>query len=214
MWLRKTQKGVRMCNVGAHVCCCACLPSSPTFSVNHVVRHKPTSCVMPPAKKGGKSSASSATRKKQAAKAAKKAGQDPAAAVASAEQAQGSSSNGQQPQQSAQRGQKKDKKLSKKEQKSKKKVYIPPPKPPQAPPDPLDTLGLASLLPPGLVVLLRKAAKKDVITRQRALEGLLSWCNGQDEDGESRHMSEDERNSALVMMLPSWVSTSLESRKA
>lgn len=153
---------------------------------------------MPPSKKGGKSSASSATRKKQAAKAAKKSGEDPKAAAASASASGAAGANG------SQRGQKKDKK-SKKELKNRKKVFIPPPKPPQPPPDPLDTLGLASLLPPGLVVLLRKAAKKDVITRSRALEGLLSWIDARDEEGESAALGDEERDSALVMMLPSWV---------
>lgn len=151
---------------------------------------------MPPSKKG-KSSATSATRKKAAAKAAaKKASAEgtdvnsPTGGPAAANKPGGQ-----------QRGQKKDKK-SKKE--PKKKVFIPPPKPPQPPPDPLDTLGLASLLPPGLVVLLRKVAKKDVTTRTRALESLLAWIDGKDEE-ESAEMSTEERQSALVMALPSWV---------
>lgn len=148
---------------------------------------------MPPKK--GKSSASSGTRKKQAAKAAKKQGQDPTSAAANA-QPGSKTSNG------PQRGQKKDKK-SKKE--PKKKVFIPPPKPPQPPPDPLDTLGLASLLPPSLVLLLRKAAKKDVITRSRALEGLLHWIDGSPEEQESHDLGHEERENALVMMLPSWI---------
>ncbi|CAO1635927.1 unnamed protein product [Sympodiomycopsis kandeliae] len=146
---------------------------------------------MPPKK--GKSSASSATRKKQAAKAAKKQGQDPNAAP---QPTGGKNTNG------PQRGQKKDKK-SKKE--LKKKVFIPPPKPPQPPPDPLDTLGLASLLPPSLVILLRKAAKKDVITRSRALEGIIRWIDGNEDEGEdSANLTSEEREDALVMMLPSW----------
>lgn len=142
---------------------------------------------MPSGKKGsGKSSASSATRKKQAAKAAKKAGDDASVPPAPP----------------AQRGQKKDKKAKKQ---PKKKVYVPPPKPPQPPPDPLDTLGLASLLPPGLTVLLRKAAKRDVTTRSRALEGLVNWIDGNDDEGESKNMSDGERQAALVTMLPSWI---------
>ncbi|KDN47536.1 hypothetical protein K437DRAFT_93361 [Tilletiaria anomala UBC 951] len=132
----------------------------------------------------GKSSASSATRKKQAVKVAKKSGD---AVVA-----------GQPPQ----RGQKKDK--SKKKE-LKKKVYIPPPKPPQGLPDPLDTLGLASQLPGDLVVLLRKAGKKDVITRQRALEGLFAWSQDTislSEVGDSAEAAEKE--SALILALPCW----------
>lgn len=148
---------------------------------------------MPSSKKGsGKSSASSATRNKQAAKKAKKAGLDgqPQPDV---------------PVQPKHRGEKKEKR-SKKE--PKRKVFIPPPKPPQPIPDPLDTLGLASLLPPGLVLLLRKAAKKDVITRSRALEGLINWIDGSQDEAESAEMAVEERQSALVMMLPSWVSVS------
>ncbi|KAK0546960.1 hypothetical protein OC846_004159 [Tilletia horrida] len=147
--------------------------------------------------KGGKSSASSATRKKQAAKAAKKAGVDapppPAAAAAAAAAKQ------------QQRGQKKDKKKDKKA--PKKKVFIPPPKPPQPAPDPLDALGLAAHLPSDLVVHLRKASKKDVLTRQRALEGLQAWVRGEpnDEPAGGTTLSEEERNSALTLMLPSWV---------
>ncbi|KAK0529909.1 hypothetical protein OC842_004094 [Tilletia horrida] len=141
--------------------------------------------------KSGKSSASSATRKKQAAKAAKKAGVEPPTPAAG---------KGKQP---AQRGQKKDKKDKKQ---PKKKVFIPPPKPPQPAPDPLDALGLAAHLPPDLVVHLRKASKKDVLTRQRALEGLQAWIRGEngEEDG-AAELSEEERISALALMLPSWV---------
>ncbi|KAL9939348.1 hypothetical protein V8E36_002161 [Tilletia maclaganii] len=142
------------------------------------------------AKGGGKSSASSATRKKQAAKAAKKSGQEQPPA-----------------QQPKQRGQKKDKKAPKK------KVFIPPPKPPQPAPDPLDALGVAALLPPDLVVHLRKASKKDVLTRQRALEGLQAWIRGTTTAGDTGDdasaagatLDEEERISALVTMLPSWV---------
>lgn len=134
----------------------------------------------------GKSSASSGTRKKQAAKAAAKAGGEPPV-----------------PKQQ-QRGQKKDKKDKKA---PKKKQYIPPPKPPQPPPDPLDSMGIAALLPAQLTVTLRKAGKKDVITRVRALEQLLAWIEGRDGDEEgSEVLGEEEREAALVTMLPVWVS--------
>lgn len=143
--------------------------------------------------KSGKSSASSATRKKQAVKAAKKAGTEAPAPQNGA---------GSKP---PQRGQKKDK--SKKKE-PKKKVFIPPPKPPQGLPDPLDTLGLAAQLPGDLVVLLRKAGKKDVVTRQRALEALQIWL--QDAIHTSTKIDEDpegaEKEAALVLMLPCWVS--------
>ncbi|KAE8225708.1 hypothetical protein CF319_g1581 [Tilletia indica] len=147
--------------------------------------------------KGGKSSASSATRKKQAAKAAKKTGGDHGPASSTTGGGGKAGANTKAP---SQRGQKKDKKAPKK------KVFIPPPKPPQPAPDPLDALGLAALLPPDLVVHLRKASKKDVLTRQRALESLQAWIRGDsgDEAGSSA-LSEEERISALVVMLPSWV---------
>ncbi len=185
--------------------------------------------------KGGKSSASSATRKKQAAKAAaKKAGGDaegggPADGLPPPPGAPGGPPpKGKGP--GPQRGQKKDKKKNKKE--PKKKVFIPPPKPPQGLPDPLDTLGLASQLPGDLVVLLRKAGKKDVVTRQRALEGLQSWIQDairaseklnagdegqaeqQDAGGDMPELDADEagdaaeKEAALLMMLPCWVSAS------
>ncbi|KAE8204435.1 hypothetical protein A4X06_0g1527 [Tilletia controversa] len=145
------------------------------------------------AKGGGKSSASSATRKKQAAKAAKKTGGDHGPSSQPSASAKTGGNN--------QRGQKKDKKAPKK------KVFIPPPKPPQPAPDPLDALGLAALLPPDLVVHLRKASKKDVLTRQRALESLQAWIRGQDtgEEAGASALSEEERISALTVMLPSWV---------
>ena len=129
--------------------------------------------------KNTKSSASSATRKKKAQKAAKKdAGQD------------GESGRPTQP--PPQRGQKKAKG---KDKEPRKKVYIPPTKPKQDTIDPLDALGLAALLPSDLVVLLRKAGKKDVVTRSRALEGILDWMHASDEE---------ERDDALVLALPCW----------
>ncbi|GAC73853.1 predicted E3 ubiquitin ligase [Moesziomyces antarcticus T-34] len=166
----------------------------------------------------GKSSASSATRKKQAAKAANKKAyeRDDDGNLLHPELAEAMEK---QKQHGMQRGQKKDKskkdgKVGKKGKADKKKQYIPPPKPPQPLPDPLDSMGLASLLPADLVVLLRKASKKDVITRCRALEGLLAWVEdafgktaaaaGSDATEASRLTSE-EKKEALVMMLPSWV---------
>ncbi|EPQ26430.1 uncharacterized protein PFL1_06078 [Pseudozyma flocculosa PF-1] len=175
----------------------------------------------------GKSSASSATRKKQAAKAAKK--------VALERDADGNLLHPeayealQKPSQPAQRGQKKDKNKGKdgkgkgKGKSDRKKQFIPPPKPPQPLPDPLDSMGLASLLPADLVVLLRKASKKDVVTRCRALEGLLAWIEDalrpsatgiKDADvrqaargdrGDDSGTSSEEKREALVMMLPCWV---------
>ncbi|WFC97190.1 hypothetical protein MBRA1_003856 [Malassezia brasiliensis] len=131
----------------------------------------------------GKSSATAATRKKQAAKAAAKHGApEPAAPTP-----------------------KSGKKLSKKErQQLKKKSYVPPPKPPQPPPYPLDSMGLANLLPADLVVLLRKALKKDIVTRVRTLESMLAWMQGAPSD-DAEPLDDEERSSAMVLMLPCWV---------
>lgn len=96
-------------------------------------------------------------------------------------------------------------KRQKREAKAKSKQYIPPAKV-QGALDPLDTLGLAHQLPADLVVLLRKAGKKDLVTRQRALEGLKDYF----EFGLS-HLHDDsapfDYESALVLMLPCWVCT-------
>ncbi|KAJ1030091.1 hypothetical protein NDA16_001004 [Ustilago loliicola] len=167
----------------------------------------------------GKSSASSNTRKKQAQKAAKKTAyeRDENGNLLHPELAE---TLEKQKQHGLQRGQKKDKskkdgKGGKKGKAEKKKQYIPPSKPPQPLPDPLDSMGLASLLPADLVVLLRKASKKDVITRCRALEGLLAWVedafgkssssNSTESSPEASNLSSQEKQEALVMMLPSWV---------
>lgn len=137
--------------------------------------------------KNTKSSASSATRKKQAAKAAKKAGVDPDAA------------KGQHKDKTLQRGEKKGKN---KRTEPKKKVYIPPQKPKQNVIDPLDSLGLASLLPSELVILLRKASKKDVVTRTRALEGLWELISKLEDKGEDEEFPANR--DSLIIALPSW----------
>lgn len=69
-------------------------------------------------------------------------------------------------------------------------------------------MGLASLLPADLVVLLRKALKKDIVTRVRTLESLLAWIQGassSNDDMAAPPISLEERNDALVLMLPCWV---------
>lgn len=93
----------------------------------------------------------------------------------------------------------KDKKLKGKDKKAPKvKSYIPPTKPAPIQPDPLDSLGLANSLPADLVVILRRLAKKDNVTKRRALEDLQSsWV---DKAG-----SEDVLD-VLEIMLPIWVS--------
>ncbi|WFD36265.1 hypothetical protein MCUN1_003143 [Malassezia cuniculi] len=128
--------------------------------------------------KGGKSSASAATRKKKAAKAAAKANAPPP----------------------PQRGQKR---RTKKEKAQQKKKFVPPQKPPQPPPYPLESMGLASLLPDELVMIFRRAVKKDIVTRIRTMESLLAWINGQLPESEA--MSVSERFDALALAIPCWV---------
>ena len=65
-------------------------------------------------------------------------------------------------------------------------------------------MGLASLLPPDLVVLLRKALKKDIITRVRTLESLLAWIQGRSQEAHET-LSVEERCEAIALMLPCWV---------
>jgi hypothetical protein len=144
--------------------------------------------------KGQKSSATSGTRKKNARKAA-----------------QGTPSTVPVPKQSKPKGGK-NSKLSKREtREQRKKVYIPPTKP--APPvlDPLDTTGLAHLLPPELVVVLRALGKKDAVTRGKAMEELTKWVEdaikeqaARDHDHD-RHEEEGGKADMVVRMLPVWV---------
>lgn len=86
-----------------------------------------------------------------------------------------------------------------------KKGYIPPFKPAPIEPDPLDALGLAKLLPPELVVVLRKLAKKDTVTKRKALEELqadwISKVGKQVDEG-----GYDAIETHLLTALPVWVS--------
>ena len=132
----------------------------------------------------GKSSASSATRKKHARKAAVAHGLAEEIPIQKEKKPKGKE------------------KGSKKNKEPRKKVYIPPSKPAPVQPDPLDTLGLAQELPPDLFVVLRKLAKKDSITKRRALEDLQT-------DWVEKAKSEDDESpivKALVAAVPVWVS--------
>lgn len=85
-----------------------------------------------------------------------------------------------------------------------KKSYISPSKlkPPPTQVDPLDSLG--SLLPSELVVILRKLAKKDGVTKSRALEELEVWIRRAKE--EPNDVAVDAgKVQVLVVMLPIWV---------
>lgn len=143
-----------------------------------------------------KTSATPATRKKHAAASAAKRGEASEPKAQPAAPKPGKPNAPGQPK----------KKLSKKERKAlaKKKAWVPPPKPPKQAPYPLDSMGLASLLPPDLVVLLRKALKKDIITRVRTLESLLAWIQGRPQEAHET-LSVEERCEAIALMLPCWV---------
>lgn len=147
--------------------------------------------------KGQKSSATSGTRKKNARKAA---------------QVQESASNVPLVPKQSKPKDGKNVKLSKRQAREQhKKVYIPPAKP--APPvlDPLDTAGLAHLLPPELVVVLRSLGKKDAITRGKAMEELAKWVEDAIKEEAARDYDHDryEQGSGkadmIVRMLPVWV---------
>ncbi|KAI0790522.1 hypothetical protein C8Q75DRAFT_762281 [Abortiporus biennis] len=130
----------------------------------------------------GKSSASSATRKKHAKKAAA---------------AHGVVEEPQIPKEKKQKGKEK----GKKGKEPKKKVYIPPVKPTAVQPDPLDTLGIAQKLPPELLVVLRRLAKKDSTTKRRALEELqIDWVDKVKAGGENLTALY-----ALVDSIPVWL---------
>jgi E3 ubiquitin-protein ligase listerin len=126
-----------------------------------------------------KSSASSATRKKHARKAAAAAGQ---------------SDEPQTPKEKKP----KDKKGSKRSKEPRKKVYIPPVKPAAVQPDPLDTLGIAQRIPADLHVVLRRLAKKDSVTKRRALEDFHA-------DWVEKSRQDENLLAVLRVVLPVWV---------
>lgn len=131
--------------------------------------------------KPAKSSASSGTRKKHARKANP---QDP-------------------PLQIEKKAKGKGKKTAKNEPKI--KSYIPPPKYQALQRDPVDVLGLTSILPPELIVILRRFMKRDAVTRRRALEEFQTqWIDKCLPSG-SRDEDQSERISILELALPVWV---------
>lgn len=136
----------------------------------------------------GKSSATSGTRKKHARKAATTSGQVEEPSVPKEKKPKG--------------------KEKKKGKDPRKKVYIPPVKPAPVQPDPLDTLGIAQRLPPELLVVLRRLAKKDSVTKRRALEELQAgWVEKARTEGPGSELLD-----TLVDTIPVWVrKTSLSS---
>lgn len=129
-----------------------------------------------------KSSASSGTRKKHARKA-------------------GKAEEGQAPPPKDKRLKGKEKAKAKSE--PKKKVYIPPSRPVPVQVDPLDSLGLAKILPPEFVVVLRRLSKKDAVTKGKALDELLNTWVGKVNE-------QPQISSALEQATPVWVSVHLD----
>lgn len=130
--------------------------------------------------KPNKSSASSGTRKKHARKS-------------------GKNDEGQAPPPKEKRLKGKDKAKAKAE--PKKKVYIPPSKPAPVQQDPLESHGLAKILPPELVVVLKRLSKKDGVTKGKALEELMSSWVGKGKESEL----------TMEATVPVWVRTHLYS---
>lgn len=125
--------------------------------------------------KGQKSSASSATRKKHAKKAA--GGEQLLPLPKEKKDKSGKKGKG-------------------KHAEPRQKIFIPPSKPAPVRPDPLTNSAIASKLPPELLVVLKRIAKKDPTTRQKALEELnTNWL--------ARITSDSEI--ALTVALPVWV---------
>jgi hypothetical protein len=137
--------------------------------------------------KPSKSSASAGTRKKQSRKAAARDGD-----------------NQPQQQQSAKtKGGKKNKK------EPRVKMYIPPTKPQPLQRDPIDVLGLGSVLPADLLVVLRRLMKKDAVTKQKALEELqAAWIDKArrlPKSHEGGSLPQGELVEMLRTALPAWV---------
>ena len=83
------------------------------------------------------------------------------------------------------------------------KVFIPPTKPAPVRPDPLDSLGIAKNLPPELLIVLRRLAKKDSVTKRKALEELQAfWADKVLKDNDENGIIEI----TLQTSLPVWVS--------
>ncbi|KZT00638.1 uncharacterized protein LAESUDRAFT_708574 [Laetiporus sulphureus 93-53] len=126
-----------------------------------------------------KSSASSATRKKHVRKATAAAGPSNEPPLPKEKKAKGK---------------------DKKNKEPRKKVYIPPVKPAPVQPDPLDTLGVAQIIPPELLVVLRRLAKKDSTTKRRALEELQAgWVDKAKKEGPTSEILH-----VLVDIIPVW----------
>jgi hypothetical protein len=134
--------------------------------------------------KPSKSSASAGTRKKQTRKAAAR-----------------NEDNQPQQQQSA-----KTKGGKKNQKELRVKMYIPPTKPQPLQRDPIDVLGLGSVLPADLLVVLRRLMKKDAVTKQKALEELqVAWIDEARKLPKSHEELQGDVVETLFTALPVWV---------
>lgn len=134
--------------------------------------------------KPSKSSASTGTRKKQSRKAA----------------ARNEDNQPQQQQSAKTKGGKKNKK------EPRVKMYIPPTKPQPLQRDPIDVLGLGSILPADLLVVLRRLMKKDAVTKQKALEELqVAWIDKARRLPQTHEDPQGGLVGALCTALPVWV---------
>ncbi|CAE6368756.1 unnamed protein product [Rhizoctonia solani] len=104
----------------------------------------------------GKSSATSATRKKHARKAVT---HDPSIAIVPAAKSQGKGKG---------KGKNKEPRV---------KQYIPPPKYKPIVDDPIESLAIASALPPNMVLCFKGLSKKDPVTKMKALDELATMLN-------------------------------------
>ena len=85
-------------------------------------------------------------------------------------------------------------------------MYIPPTKPQPLQRDPIDVLGLGSVLPADLLVVLRRLMKRDAVTKQKALEELqASWIEKACRPPKSHDDPQGELVETLCMALPVWV---------
>lgn len=85
-------------------------------------------------------------------------------------------------------------------------MYIPPAKPQPLQRDPIDVLGLGSVLPADLLVVLRRLMKKDAVTKQKALEELqTAWIDRACKPPKSHEDPQGDLVETLCIALPVWV---------
>jgi E3 ubiquitin-protein ligase listerin len=133
-----------------------------------------------------KSSATSATRKKHARKAAAHDEDESGTIESQNKGGKGNAKGGKG------KGKKKEPRV---------KMYIPPVKHTALLRDPVDELGLAAVLDPEMLVLFRRLAKRDAVTKRRALEDLCATLANL---GSSS--ADEQEIASWASVLPVWVS--------